>query len=110
MVFVFLIVWILFGVGGYHMGKEKTIGPEGGAALGLILGLLGIIIILCLPARKDVYNKDAYDQEIQRSYEKMNEPAVKTTASADELQKWYDLKEKGAITEEEFQQKKRELL
>jgi hypothetical protein len=110
MIFAFLIIWILFGVGGYHMGKEKSVGAEGGAALGLLLGLLGIIIILCLPARKDVYDKDAYDQEIERSYQKINESSAEKVATADELHKWFELKQKGAITDEEFQLKKREIM
>ena len=39
-----------------------------------------------------------------------NNSPVKTLSSADELAKWLALKDAGAITEEEFQAKKRQIL
>lgn len=55
-----LIIWALFMTAGYFVGKRK--GPVGvGVALAALLGVAGLIIMACLPA------KPAQEAEVPRS-------------------------------------------
>ena len=57
-----LIIWALFVTAGYFVGKQK--GRVGaGVALAALLGVAGVIIMACLPA------KPAGDAEVQRYYD-----------------------------------------
>jgi hypothetical protein len=57
-----LIIWALFVAAGYVVGKQK--GRVGaGVALAALLGVAGVIIMACLPA------KPAGDAEVQRRYD-----------------------------------------
>jgi|HubBroStandDraft_6_1064221.scaffolds.fasta_scaffold784035_2 hypothetical protein len=57
-----LIIWALFVTAGYVVGKQK--GRVGaGVALAALLGVAGVIIMACLPA------KPAGDAEVQRRYD-----------------------------------------
>lgn len=105
MVLLLLFVWILCGIGGYHMGKNKKMGSGTGLLLGLLLGLIGLIII-AFSADED--NFEDHDYIIAQSYQKSEE--VTHLHAADELQKWHDLKEKGAISAEEFEVRKNNIL
>ena len=42
-----LICWLLCGILGYLLAKDKKMGSTTGAVLGFLLGIIGIIIILC---------------------------------------------------------------
>jgi hypothetical protein len=44
---VILIFWAIFAFAGYYIGKDKNRAGEG-LALGLFLGIIGVIIIACL--------------------------------------------------------------
>jgi hypothetical protein len=57
-----LIVWALFMTAGYFVGKHKG-RPGVGIILAALLGLAGIIIMACLPA------KPAKDVAVQRQYD-----------------------------------------
>jgi hypothetical protein len=46
------VIWIVCGVAGYYIGKPKG-RPGWGVALGLILGIIGLIIIALIPRRRD---------------------------------------------------------
>ncbi len=46
-----LILWVLLGVVGYRMARERGRDPVMGAVLGFVLGLIGLIIIAALPKR-----------------------------------------------------------
>ncbi len=102
-----LIYSVIFSVIGYNMGKRKTIGSTGGALLGFFLGLIGVLIVACYPNDFENEMSDLeYDAQIAKSYSNINEPV----SSPDDLIKWFELKEKGAITEEEFEVQKKKLL
>ena len=62
MVFIVaLIGWVLIATAGYHIGKSK--GREGaGLALTLLLGLLGLVILACLPKTEAVKAAEAQQQ------------------------------------------------
>src|SRR5580704_13980430 len=62
MVFIVaLIGWALIATAGYHIGKSK--GREGaGLALTLLLGLLGLLILACLPKTEAVKAAEAQQQ------------------------------------------------
>lgn len=102
MAFLIILTCVICAVAGYHFGNQRTIGGGAGLLLGLFLGIIGLVIVLVSP-RSDT----EYDMEIQRSYDNIEEE--KKTA-ADQLMKWHELKEKGAITNEEFEEKKKQLL
>jgi len=44
-----IVVWILCGVGGAYLAKEKGRPQVEGFILGVVLGFLGLIIEACLP-------------------------------------------------------------
>lgn len=75
-----IIGCIIFGLIGYAIGKNKEVGSGIGLLLGFMFSLLGIVVLLCLKNKRDAYD--------------------------DQLLKWNDLKDKGAITEEEFERMK----
>jgi hypothetical protein len=48
-VFIVVVLWALWAVGGGAITEHKGRGWGLGIALGLVLGLIGVIICLCLP-------------------------------------------------------------
>ena len=85
--------WIGFAAWGYNAGAKRTIGSTGGLLLGLFLGLIGILIVYCT-GRVD--NQPFYN--------------FPPTSAADEIQKYKQLLDSGAITEAEYNRKKGEIL
>ncbi len=92
---IILCIYVLFPIWGYIEGKKRSVGAIGGLLLGAILGVIGIIIIYCTPKV----------QEPQPLYDFQAE-----SRKADELQKFKDLLDSGAITEEEYQTQKAKIL
>jgi len=82
---------LLYGV--ITPGKKRVIGAAGGMLLGLFLNLLGIIIIYCT-------NK--VDNEAFLKY--------KGLSAADEIKKYKDLLDSGAITQAEYSRQKARIL
>jgi uncharacterized membrane protein len=93
-VIVILGIYVLFPIWGYRAGSKRTMGPIVGMLLGAVLGIIGIIIIYCTPRVKfqPFYNFQAESRK------------------ADELQKFKQLLDSGAITEEEYQTQKARIL
>lgn len=73
----------------YMLGKKKGYSPAGFALMGFFLAVIGLIIALVLPNKNDGRHQ---------------------AATADSLFKYKELLDKGVITQEEFEQKKTELL
>jgi hypothetical protein len=68
-IFVFVIVLAACAFAGYSIGKPKGY-AGGGLALGLLLGIIGVIIIACVPT-----SREAKVREAQRSIEIQAEAA-----------------------------------
>ncbi|OKS89059.1 SHOCT domain-containing protein [Mucilaginibacter polytrichastri] len=90
--FIILFIWLLFALWGYNAGKERNIGSTTGLLLGLFLGFIGVIIVYC--SRKIIYEQPFYTNE----------------STADQLKKYKDLLDSGAITESEYNIQKGKLL
>ena len=87
-------IYLLFPIWGYIEGKKRTMGPIVGLLLGAVLGIIGIIIIYCTPRvnEQSFYNFQAESKK------------------ADDLQRYKDLLDSGAITEAEYQTQKARIL
>lgn len=57
-VFVFVIVLAACAFAGYSIGKPKGY-AGGGLALGLLLGIIGVIIIACVPKSREAKVREA---------------------------------------------------
>lgn len=98
----FLIIWILiwslfWGFICSAVGKAKNIE---GFLWGFFFGFVGLIIVASLPA-KEYKTTESYIKK-EESQNKFNK--------YDALEKLSTLKEKGAITKEEFEKEKQKLL
>lgn len=109
LIIFYLLLSLLCAFGGYSLGKERQIGETAGLLIGLFFGVIGIIIILFLPKLPSEEKAESFRSPIV-SYERVAEEKNKNYNTADELIKWHELKEKGVISEEEFEVKKRELM
>jgi hypothetical protein len=90
---IILGLYLLFPIWGYMEGKKRTVGPIVGLLLGAVLGIIGIIIIYCTPR---------VDNQPFRNFQ--------PPSNADELQKYKQLLDSGAITEDEYQTQKARIL
>lgn len=93
-ILLFLAFYVIFPIWGYKEGSKRTIGATLGLLLGVFLGFIGIIIVYCTPKVKE-----------QPFYDFQSE-----SKKADELQKFKQLLDSGAITEEEYQTQKARIL
>ncbi|WP_121808619.1 SHOCT domain-containing protein [Mucilaginibacter kameinonensis] len=84
---------IIFPIWGYNAGGKRTIGAIPGLLLGFFLNFIGIIIVYCTPK---VESKNFY--------------TFPPKSSADELQKFKQLLDSGAITESEYNAQKSRIL
>ena len=91
-ILIILCFYLVFPVWGYIAGSKRTAGPILGLLLGVFLNIVGIIIIYCTP--------------------KINEPfhGFQSPSKADELQKYKQLLDSGAITEAEYEAQKAKIL
>lgn len=88
---VVIICWIFCGCLCEYLGNLK--GQKGCFLYGLLLGLIGVIIVLCLKDKsKEISNEN-------NKYDKY-----------EQLERLQKLKEGGTITEEEFEAEKNKLL
>ena len=92
-VIIILGIYLLFPIWGYNAGSKRTIGPIVGLLLGAVLGIIGIIIIYCTPR---------VDEQPFHSFQ--------PPSKADELQKYKQLLDSGAITEAEYEAQKAKIL
>lgn len=72
--FFYLIIMFICACIGIRLGKERTPGEVGGALLGLFLGILGILVLICLPKIKT-------DEEASSSNTPSFQPQTKSVSS-----------------------------
>ncbi|SRR5258708_32519876 len=87
-----VIIGCIFGIPGALIGSYKKIGAFGGFLLGFLLNIIGIVILVCLSS-KDV-----------------DKPINLRESVPDQLKKYKDLLDSGAITEDEYNKQKTMLL
>lgn len=66
-VFVALIGWALIATAGYHVGKSKGRAATG-LTLTILFGLLGMLILACLPKTQAVKMAEAQQRQYQLPY------------------------------------------
>jgi|SRR5476651_159341 len=93
LIIVVLLLCALPAIWGYREGEKRTTGAIGGLLLGLFLGFIGIIIIYCMPKIEEQQYHNFFAQ-----------------SPADEIQKYKQLMDSGAITEEEYNIQKAKIL
>ena len=98
---LFLGYMLIFPVWGYRAGSKRTIGGAGGLLLGLFFNLLGILIVYCTnkTSQQPIYN-----------FKSQSTADSKSQSAADELQKYKQLLDSGAITEAEYNAQKAKIL
>ena len=85
-----LIIGIICCIVAVNFGKKKGYSSTLCGLLGFFLGIIGLIIVLVLPSK---------NQTMLQNYE-----------SAETLQRYKNLLDEGAITQEEYDRKKTEIL
>ena len=95
-----IILAIPFGFICKFIGDEK--GQKGCFLYGLLLGIFGLIIVLCL--------KDKSNEIAQNNFQNVNNSSLNVPDKYEQLAKLQELKEKGVLTEEEFKTEKMKLL
>ncbi|TWR30304.1 SHOCT domain-containing protein [Mucilaginibacter pallidiroseus] len=81
---------------GYVAGSKRTIGGPAGLLLGLFFSYIGLIIVYILPITQPVYYDFGHRQP--------------QSSSADEIMKYKELYDSGAITEQEYNTQKARIL
>jgi hypothetical protein len=90
---IIILLVIAFSAWGYRAGAKRTIGAVPGLLLGFLLSFIGIIIIYCFPLQQsEPFQPQAY------------------SSPADELKKYKDLLDSGAINEYEYNIQKARIL
>lgn len=90
--FAILLHGGIFGAICAAIASDRTIGGTAGFFLGFFLGLIGLIIVLCSSRKLDFI------------------PFPPSRSAADELKKYKELLDSGAITEDEYNFQKSRLL
>jgi len=93
LIIIALGILVLPAVWAYKEGSKRTIGPGVGLLLGLLFSFLGVLIVYCT---KRLDEPNYY-----------NFPPI---SSADELQKYKQLLDSGAINEQEYNIQKARIL
>ena len=87
-----LIIGCIFGIAGAIIGSYRKIGALGGFLVTFFLNIIGIIILVCLSPKSAQL------------------PFVTNESTPDQLKKYKDLLDSGAITEAEYNLQKATLL
>lgn len=93
MIYFYLLVIFLFAIWGFIAGSKRSVGKIGGLVLGLFLNIVGIIIIY-----------------LTKKVDKNAHINLKSLSAIDELKKYKELLDKGAITEQEYNIQKGRIL
>lgn len=85
------------------IGAQRKIGAGAGFALGLFLSVIGLVIVLCSKSL------DAEKRDLLLA-NRLNQPVAKTPVVSDEIAKYKNLLDTGAITQDEYDAQKTKLL
>ena len=77
-VFVALIGWALIATAGYHVGKSKG-RAAAGLTLTILFGLVGMLILACLPKTQAVKMAEAQQRQYQLPYPPPSTPTRRTS-------------------------------
>lgn len=109
---VIIIAWITFSVLVGTLGSDRKIGFWGSFLLSIILS--PIIALIITMFSKTLKQQRIDDEMLENQKEQTRLLAEKsennTISIADEIEKLLKLKDKGLLTEEEFQQTKKRLI
>ncbi len=61
-----LVVSAACAYAGYHIGKSKG-RPSLGVLLGLLLGVIGVIIIACVPHNREAVARRQYEMQVEEA-------------------------------------------
>ena len=92
-ILVIPLFFVIFPIWGYRAGSKRAIGPIGGLLLGLFFNIVGILVVYC-----------------SNPVEQNQFPVFGSPSPADELQKYKQLLDSGAITEAEYNAQKAKIL
>jgi hypothetical protein len=109
---MFIFGWLLLAVLVGVFGSDRQIGFWGAFLLSLILSpLIGLIIVL-FSAKEEPAKPDTKTILLESKTDPTREPSVHTSGLSvpEQLEKLLALKEKGILTEEEFQIQKGKIL
>jgi len=87
-----IVISCIFGVPGAIIGSNKKIGALGGFLLAFFLNIIGIVILICAKSKN------------------VEHPLITQESIPDQLKKYEDLLDTGAITEAEYNLQKSRLL
>lgn len=103
----YIIVWLVFCCLVGAMGSGRSIGFTASFFISLLLSpLIGFIIVLFSKTE----TQEKLEKVIIKQSEQNNVKTDNSTSITDELEKLVSLKEKGALSEDEFQQAKQHLI
>ena len=95
--FVSVMICLLFGFLCSYIAKAKNRG--GGFWLGFFLNFIGLIIVICMKERYDLYNKATVQTKEVKYKQEQNEKLERLTR----------MRDSGAITHEQFEELMRKL-
>ncbi len=107
MIVLYLIVGIICAFVCASMAKSKNRESGLWGVLGFFFGIFAVLILALLDRREPGAGMSAVSG--QPAYP-ATQPALQPASTADEIAKWKALLDEGAISEDEFAAKKRELL
>jgi hypothetical protein len=113
---IYLVVGLIGGVICAVIAPSKRRNPLAWFVIGFLIPLIGLILVLVLPPVPDLsdammdsnFNPEPGPMQIQQ--QQAAAAQAKQDHSIEALQKLAELKDKGALTEAEFEDKKKELL
>jgi hypothetical protein len=114
---IYLVVGLIGGLICAMIAPSKRRSPAAWFVIGFLIPLIGLILVLVLPPNPSLDPDDPMNMNLvpepgpmQIQQQQAATAQAKQDHSIEALQKLAELKEKGVLTEAEFEDKKKELL